>query len=347
MQRTDGERVERIARRAIAPVGQGGRTAVVSSRSKSMGARPLWTGKRDTISMAVAEAVCRWLDMHPTAETLARVVAKRGKRSAVGIHGYFVGGLIFEACSDEDELNPIQARSELPSNWCVAILRPELAAILSTAPTKRSGFRSSRPLGPTLLVNCDVSPVTNCCRRRMPATSIRLRTLSGNTIVSAVNSLRDSRRTLQRSIDCGSDRLVDGSWRRGRRSKQLGPGRVCLVRIGRKGGTDCQTPAARDRDDRADKREERGTKPARVVGNRHAPAPKDRLSDNRRRVCPRLAGCEESAWGQADLQLEPSASCRRVCPRLACCELSAWGQADLQLSRPGPTVGESVPDSQS
>ena len=51
--------------------------------------------------------------------------ANRGKRSAVGIHGYYNGGMIFESNHPDDNLlNPIQERVTLPSHWYVAVFKP-------------------------------------------------------------------------------------------------------------------------------------------------------------------------------------------------------------------------------
>ncbi len=74
--------------------------------------------------MAVAEGICRNLGIQVDSELLATRFAARGKRSAVGVHGYFQGGLIFEASSQVGPLNKIQQRVELPGQWCVAILCP-------------------------------------------------------------------------------------------------------------------------------------------------------------------------------------------------------------------------------
>lgn len=126
----DRERVERIVRHGMAQSKSKGEWPSCRVEVKRWAPAHCGLGSGTQLSMAVAEAVCRWLDVNPTVETLARVVASRGKRSAVGIHGYFVGGLIFEAHSDENELNSIQVRSELPSDWCVAVLRPEFGSDL-------------------------------------------------------------------------------------------------------------------------------------------------------------------------------------------------------------------------
>ncbi len=81
-------------------------------------------GTGTQLAMAVAEAICRLLNPPLSDETIAFRIANRGRRSAVGIHGYLRGGLIYEDTDHTSELNPIQQRLEIPKPWCVAILRP-------------------------------------------------------------------------------------------------------------------------------------------------------------------------------------------------------------------------------
>ena len=81
-------------------------------------------GSGTQLSLAVAEGICRCLGISVDSISLATQLASRGKRSAIGIHGYFQGGLIYESLSPLGQLNEIQQRSELPGDWCVAILRP-------------------------------------------------------------------------------------------------------------------------------------------------------------------------------------------------------------------------------
>jgi len=84
-------------------------------------------GSGTQLSLAAAEASLRFLGVRQDPEQLALEVAQRGKRSAVGIHGYFHGGMIFESSiGDSSALNPIQTRTILPKSWCVAILKPSL-----------------------------------------------------------------------------------------------------------------------------------------------------------------------------------------------------------------------------
>ena len=82
-------------------------------------------GSGTQLSLAAAEAMLQWLEHTYDQTHLALAVADRGKRSAVGIHGYFNGGMIFEAPgTDPKKINPIQDRILLPTEWCVAILKP-------------------------------------------------------------------------------------------------------------------------------------------------------------------------------------------------------------------------------
>ncbi len=81
-------------------------------------------GSGTQLAMATAEAVCRFSNLELEPLHLAADVAMRGKRSAVGVHGYFRGGLIFEAAEETCRVNPLRHRVEVPSQWCVAVFRP-------------------------------------------------------------------------------------------------------------------------------------------------------------------------------------------------------------------------------
>lgn len=82
-------------------------------------------GSGTQLSLAIAEGLCRFVDRAFSPEVLAYELAQRGRRSAVGVHGFFHGGLIFESRGDSATgLNPIQQRIELPSEWRVVLLRP-------------------------------------------------------------------------------------------------------------------------------------------------------------------------------------------------------------------------------
>ncbi len=121
-------RVVQIAQRFAASVGMQTLPAV----RVTVKARPeahFGLGSGTQLSMAVAESVAASYSQCYSPERLARDIAGRGHRSAVGIHGYFRGGLIFENSSDQASaiqrrLNPIHARLEVPVDWRVVLFRP-------------------------------------------------------------------------------------------------------------------------------------------------------------------------------------------------------------------------------
>jgi beta-ribofuranosylaminobenzene 5'-phosphate synthase len=82
-------------------------------------------GSGTQLAMAVAEGICRFLQLKADNETISLEFAARGKRSALGLNGYAHGGLIFESSTGTGRLNEIQCRVEMPEDWCVAILRPQ------------------------------------------------------------------------------------------------------------------------------------------------------------------------------------------------------------------------------
>jgi len=95
-------------------------------------------GSGTQLSLAAAEAIrrCWRLSIHAT--ELAAEIAARGKRSAVGIHGFFHGGMIMDQPAGDEELNQLAARVELPEEWEVVLLTPQ------KAPDAISGDREVR-----------------------------------------------------------------------------------------------------------------------------------------------------------------------------------------------------------
>lgn len=86
-------------------------------------------GSGTALALAVAKALaieCGHVDW-PTVELAARV--GRGQRSAVGVHGFDLGGLIVEAGKLPGEpIAPLVGRFALPSEWRVLLLRPPVDA---------------------------------------------------------------------------------------------------------------------------------------------------------------------------------------------------------------------------
>ena len=91
-------------------------------------------GSGTQLSLAIAEGLCLAFGEQLPPSVLASQIAQRGKRSAVGIHGYFQGGLIFEqnrsgpSPDDDATINPIESRIELPSHWRIVLVRPRSAS---------------------------------------------------------------------------------------------------------------------------------------------------------------------------------------------------------------------------
>lgn len=81
-------------------------------------------GSGTQLDLSAAEAMCFAIGIRVQATELATQLAARGRRSAVGVHGYFDGGLIFERGDVAHELNSVCARVELPANWHVVVMRP-------------------------------------------------------------------------------------------------------------------------------------------------------------------------------------------------------------------------------
>jgi beta-RFAP synthase len=82
-------------------------------------------GVGTALAMSVAGGLAAWLDMPPLpAEQLAASVG-RGRRSAVGAHGFVHGGLIVEAGkAPGEEVSPLLVRVELPADWRFVLVTP-------------------------------------------------------------------------------------------------------------------------------------------------------------------------------------------------------------------------------
>ncbi|QDU55134.1 beta-RFAP synthase [Aeoliella mucimassa] len=84
------------------------------------------------LSLAVAQLLSAWsdpLERHTAklmpGEELARA-AKRGRRSAIGTHGFCRGGLLVDAGKAADEpLGQLETRVEFPEPWRVVLLTPD------------------------------------------------------------------------------------------------------------------------------------------------------------------------------------------------------------------------------
>ncbi len=99
-------------------------------------------GSGTQLAMAVAEGLAVYRELSLAPEDLAARIAQRGRRSAVGVHGYLKGGLIYEGGDDARDLNTIQRRIEIPDDWCIAIFRPLLSPLRVSGPLEQSHFDS-------------------------------------------------------------------------------------------------------------------------------------------------------------------------------------------------------------
>lgn len=80
-------------------------------------------GSGTQLSLGVVHAICAYAGERFDPIEMATSFADRGKRSAVGVHGYAVGGMIIED-GDDGVLNPMIDRIELPADWEVGLLVP-------------------------------------------------------------------------------------------------------------------------------------------------------------------------------------------------------------------------------
>ncbi|MEM6688842.1 MAG: hypothetical protein AAF664_05410 [Planctomycetota bacterium] len=81
-------------------------------------------GSGTQLSLAVLDALCQLHALPCQLPDLAVRLAGRGKRSAVGVHGYRRGGLIIEEPNENRVLNDIKDHLDVPTGWRVMLLTP-------------------------------------------------------------------------------------------------------------------------------------------------------------------------------------------------------------------------------
>ena len=102
------------------------------------------------LSLAVATALLRWFD-RPTADIGELAVALgRGRRSAIGAHGFVHGGLLVDGGVGEPpgaarQIAPLVARVEMPTAWRFVLLAPRDAEGLSGS-AERAAFEHLPPV---------------------------------------------------------------------------------------------------------------------------------------------------------------------------------------------------------
>ena len=96
-------------------------------------------GSGTQLGMALAHGLAAWFQAAPqTPEALAACVG-RGKRSAVGIHGACLGGLIVESGKlSDDEISPLVSRIALPDEWRFVLIIPHVVVGLSGEAEQRA-----------------------------------------------------------------------------------------------------------------------------------------------------------------------------------------------------------------
>jgi beta-ribofuranosylaminobenzene 5'-phosphate synthase len=80
-------------------------------------------GSGTQLALAAATAVCRLVRKPVLREEFLAPLMGRARRSSVGLHGFFRGGMIVDAGKrPRDEVSPLLARIELPDNWRFVLL---------------------------------------------------------------------------------------------------------------------------------------------------------------------------------------------------------------------------------
>lgn len=102
-------------------------------------------GSGTQLAMAVAEALCHAAGTVVDSPVLAVEIAGRGLRSAVGIHGYWRGGLIYEMGSRQQRrerppLNALVDCCPLPEDWRIVLYEPRVPAASIAGEDEKSRF---------------------------------------------------------------------------------------------------------------------------------------------------------------------------------------------------------------
>ncbi len=104
-------------------------------------------GAGTQLAMAAAWALLCWRQQEPVAASVQRLarLSGRGRRSAVGVYGFSLGGWIAESGKPGPEgLAPLQQRVENPPAWRWLLLRPKLPPGRS-GPQEEQAFQSLPP----------------------------------------------------------------------------------------------------------------------------------------------------------------------------------------------------------
>ncbi|MCH1441068.1 MAG: beta-ribofuranosylaminobenzene 5'-phosphate synthase [Rubripirellula sp.] len=114
-------------------------------------------GSGTQLALAVTESLCLYQALTVDQSTIANALASRGQRSVVGTHGYWQGGMIYEAGDGEaddgeadekavgENLNAVQEGVYLPEEWRVAVLRPLDHVFAVSGEQERDKFSRLQP----------------------------------------------------------------------------------------------------------------------------------------------------------------------------------------------------------
>ena len=96
-------------------------------------------GTGTQLGLAVAAGLSTLYGLVPTRPCELAVSVGRGRRSAVGAYGFFLGGLIVERGKRADEmLSPLDCHLALPEDWRFVLVRPALRSGLSGLAEQRA-----------------------------------------------------------------------------------------------------------------------------------------------------------------------------------------------------------------
>ena len=139
-------RIEAIVKK----VGQRmGLTELPACRGEVVNAAPshCGLGSGTQLSLAIAEGICCRQECEVDQPTLAFELAGRGRRSVVGTHGYWQGGLIYESSKEVvgSDFKSIMECVSLPLTWRVAVLRPTDHGVSVSGEQERQRFAELLP----------------------------------------------------------------------------------------------------------------------------------------------------------------------------------------------------------
>lgn len=119
-------------------------------RVQQAAAEHVGLGSGTQLALAVARALAAFMgrpDMPP--EELARRVG-RGRRSAIGVHGFQYGGFIVESGKrNSDQISPLVARLNFPVDWHFVLITPTNSEGLH-GPAEREAFEGLPPIPPAV-----------------------------------------------------------------------------------------------------------------------------------------------------------------------------------------------------